>query len=83
MPTTTEISRLLGLKKSMNFFHDSRVSITLVQTGSAAGVTGLTIFVLKGQQCNGIFIDEFLRSKGCALGSTMIMTEKSFMTNKA
>ena len=62
---------------------DSRVSITLVCTGIAAGLTGPTIFVLKGQCPNGLFIYEFLRSKGCAIGSTIIMTEKSFTTNKA
>ena len=52
------MSRLLGLKKSI-FLQDSRFSITLVRTGSAAGVTGTTIFVLQGQRRNGIFTDEF------------------------
>ena len=76
MPTTTEISRLLGLqtKISMFFLQDSRVSITFICTGSADGVTGTTIFVLKGQRRNGIFTYEFLWSKGCALGSTILIT---------
>ena len=67
----------------MDVLQDSRVSITIVRTGSAAGVTGTTIFVLKFQQRNGIFINYFLRSKGCAIGSTIIMTEKVFMAKKA
>ena len=62
---------------------DIRVSITIVFTGIAARVTGLTIFVLKGQRLHGFFTDEFLRSKGCALGSTIIMAEKAFMTKKS
>ena len=86
MPTSTEMSRLLGLQKKRcikTFLQDSRVSITLVSTGSAAGVTGPTIFVLKGKLCHGLFKDEFWRSKGCVLRSTIIITEKLFMTNKA
>ena len=70
-------------KKHENNLQDSRVSITLVRTGIAAGFTGPTIFVLKGQQCNVLFTDDCLWSKGCALGSTIIMTEKAFMTNKS
>ena len=63
-------------KKHEMFLQYSRVSITLVRTGSAAGVTAPTIFLLKGQQRNGLFIDEFLRYKGCMLGPTIIMVEK-------
>ena len=55
-------------KRSMIFLEYSRVFITLVRTGSAAGVNGHTIFVLKGQWRNGIFTDEFLQAKGCVLG---------------
>ena len=45
------------------FLQDSRVSITLVSTGSDSGLTGPTIFVLKVQWRHGLFTDEFLRSK--------------------
>ena len=62
---------------------DSRVSITVVHTGISTGFTGPTIFVLKVQRCHGLFTDEFMRSKGCALGSTIIMVDKAFITNKA
>ena len=62
---------------------DSRVSVTAVRTGSSNGVTGTTIFALKGQRRHGLFTDECLRSKRCALGSTIIMTDKAFMTNKS
>ena len=61
-------------KKHEKHLQDSRVSITLVSTGSTAVVAGPTIFVLKGQRRNGLFTDEFLRSKGCALGSTIIIS---------
>ena len=84
MPITMAMSILLGLqtKRRTIFLQDSRVYINLVHTGSSSGVTGTTIFVLKGQRSNRLFTDEFLRSKGCALGSTIIITEKTFMTNK-
>ena len=42
-------------KKHEKHLQDSRVSITLVSTGSDAGVTSPTIFALKGQRFHGIF----------------------------
>ena len=78
------MSILLGLQKNKHdiFLQESRVSITVVHTGLATGVTGPTIFVLKVQRFHGLFTDDFMRSKGCALGSTIIMIDKAFMTNK-
>ena len=76
VPTTTATSRLLSLKKiSMIFLQDGRFYITVVRTISAAVFTGTTIFVLKGQHRHGIFTDELLRYKGCALDSNIIMTK--------
>ena len=62
---------------------DGRFFITLVSTGSAAGVNGTNIFVLKGKRLNGHFTDQFLWSKGCIVCSTIMITEKAFMNNKA
>jgi hypothetical protein len=57
-----------------------RSSISLYRTGAVAGDTGPTIFLMKGKtKCHG-FTDHYLRSNGCAIGSTVIMTETSFMT---
>ena len=58
--------KIIGSTKKNHelFLQYSRVYITVVRTGSDAGVTGPTIFLFKGKQCHGIFIDEFLGSKG-------------------
>ena len=61
----------------------SRVSITVVQTGSTAGVTGPTIILLKGEKKRQQFTDEFLEKHGLAPGSTIIMTPNAYMTDKA
>ena len=55
------MSILLGLKTkiSIKLFQDSRFSRTLISTRSAAGVTGSTIFALKGQRRNELFTDDF------------------------
>ena len=42
-------------KKHEKIIQDSRVSITLVRTGRADGVTGPTIFLLKGVRRNSEF----------------------------
>ena len=83
VPTTTAMSKLLGVQKKISilFLQDGRFSITIVCTESYSGVTVPTIFLLKGQRYNGIFTDEFLRSNGYALGSTILMTEKELITN--
>ena len=56
----------------------------MVRTGSVAGTTGPTIFLLKGAKQNRKeFSDEFLVKYGCAPGSTIIMTESAYMTDEA
>ena len=61
----------------------SRVSITVVRTGSTAGVTGPTIILLKGEKKRQQFTDGFLEKHGLAPGSTIIMTPNAYMTDKA
>ena len=65
----------------MIFFQDSRVSITLLHTGCAYGITVPTVFVLNSKRQNGLFTDEFLRSKVFALGSIIIIIGISLMIN--
>ena len=72
-----------GERKHKNILQDSRVSITLVRTGSAGGSTDPTDFLLKGENATVIILIVFLEDRGLAPGSTVIMTENSFMTNVA
>jgi hypothetical protein len=58
---------------------DCRSSISLYRTGAVAGDTGPTIFLMKGKTKRHGFTDQYLRSNGCAIGSTVIMTENVFM----
>ena len=72
-----------GKSKHEKILADSRLSITLVRTGSAAGFTGPTIFLLKGVTRKPEFDDAFLLRKGCAPGSTTIMTDNAYMNNNS
>jgi hypothetical protein len=62
---------------------DSRVSITLYRTGTAGGTTGPTAFLPAGVKRAMGFTDAFLEDHGAAKGSTIVMTETGFMTEKA
>ena len=70
-------------KKHEKLLQDSRVSITIVRTGTCAGTTGPTIFLLKGTKVKPAFSDEFLLKHGLAPGSTIVMTENAYMTDEA
>ncbi len=70
-------------KKHEKILQDSRIPITIVRTGTIAGTTGPTIFVLKGTQSRSAYNDEFLMRHGMAEGSTIIMTENAYMTDDA
>jgi hypothetical protein len=59
---------------------DCRSSISLYRTGAVDGDTCPTIFLMKGKTKRHEFTDHYLRSNGCAIGSTVIMTENAFMT---
>ena len=62
---------------------DTRCSITIVRTGTCAGTTGPTIFLLKGTTKRAAYTDAFLEKHGLAKGSTIIMTENAYMTDEA
>jgi hypothetical protein len=49
---------------------DCRSSISLYRTGAVAGDTCPTIFLMKGKTKRHGFTDHYLRSNGCATGST-------------
>ena len=59
-----KITGSAGKMKYEKILQDSRVSITLVRTGSAGGSTGPTIFLLKGKVRSSIYSDIFLRRWG-------------------
>ena len=70
-------------KKHEKILQDSRVSITIVRTGTVGGTTGPTIFLIKGEKVKPHFTDDWLVRHGCAVGSTIIPTENAYMTDDA
>ena len=72
-----------GRKKHEKKTCDSRCSITLYRTGSVAGDTGPTLFLLAGKQRREGYTDKFLHDNGAAPGSTVLMTQNAFMTIEA
>jgi len=61
----------------------SRVSITMYRTGSVAGDTGPTVFLLEGKHRKSGFTDAWLREHGSPEGSIIVMTPNAFMTIEA
>ena len=55
----------------------------MLRTGSSAGSNGPTAFLMKGKKKKRGYTDEFLVEEGCTRGSTIVMTENAFMTDKA
>jgi hypothetical protein len=70
-------------KKHEKLLQDSRVSITIIRTGTAAGTTGPTIFLLKGTKVRAAYTENYLMKYGLAPGSTIVMTENAYMTDAA
>jgi hypothetical protein len=60
----------------------SRVSITILRTGSAAGETGPTTFLPVGTRRKPGFTDEFLVRNGGQEGSPVAITDNGYMTRK-
>jgi hypothetical protein len=69
-----------NMKKHEKKSADCRSAVSLYRMGAVAGDTGTHIFLMKGKTKLHGFTDQFLRSNGCALGYTVIMTENAFMT---
>ena len=70
-------------KKQEKLLQDCRCSITVVRTGTVAGTTGPTMFLLKGTKCCKYFNDDYLLQYGMAPGSKAIMTKNAYMTDEA
>ncbi len=70
-------------KKHDKLLQDLRVSIIVVRTGTVAGDTGPTIFLLKGTKKRAFFTNDFFVMHGMAIGLTIIMTENAYMTDEA
>ena len=54
----------------------------MVRTGTMAGTTGPTYFLLKGTKCKKNFNDDYLVRYRMHPGSAIIMTENAYMTDK-
>jgi len=63
---------------------DSRLSITIVRVGSAAGVEGPRIFLAKGVELTteSMLKKNFARIHKAPIGSFVEMTPNAYMTNK-
>ena len=72
-----------GRKKHERKIADSRESITMYRSGSAAGAQGPTGFIIKGKRCRTGFTSKFLTDNGAAPGSCFVLTENAFMTDAA
>ncbi len=72
-----------GKKKHEKKIFDCRGSITMYRTGVAAGHNGPTVFLLKGKKQRVGYNNTFLKQEGCAVGSTVVMTENAYMTEDA
>ena len=72
-----------GKKKHEVTTADSRTSITVYRTGSAAGATGPTGFLPPGTQTKTGYTDQFLVAHGAKHGSTIVMTDTGYMTEDA
>ena len=70
-------------KKHERNASDHRASITMYRSGVTSGHNGPTAFLMKGKKKRPGFTDKFLVEHGCEPGSTVVMTENSFMTNAA
>jgi hypothetical protein len=80
---TVKVIGSAGRSKHEKKTVDSRISITIYRTGSVAGDTGPSVFLLAGKKRRNGFNDAFLLRNGAAVGSTIIMTETAYMTTDA
>ena len=64
---------------------DSRLSVTMVRCGSAGGDNGPVVFLAQGEkmECSALSDENLVRIYGLPVGSTVIMTESGYMTDKA
>ena len=72
-----------GRKQNEKRTQDSRISITLNSTGSVAGDTGPSIFLMAGKKQLPGYTGFFLNGNGAAEGMTIIMTDTVYIKTEA
>jgi len=80
---STKVIACASKRKQEKETDDSRVSITSLRCGNAAGNQGPTFILMKGKHKKFGFTDQFLENNGAAPGSTILMTPNAFMTDEA
>jgi hypothetical protein len=80
---TCRVISSTGRKKHEKKNQESRVSITMYCTGSSAGVTGPSIFLLEGKIRRANYTAKFLQDNGAAPGSCIIMMLTALTTEDA
>jgi hypothetical protein len=71
-----------GKKKLDRTQDDSRVSITIIRTGTAGGGKGPNQYLLSGVRVKPGFTSEFLEHHGAPPGSRVRMTPTGYLTNQ-
>jgi hypothetical protein len=73
------------IKQHMKNSDDSRVSITALRVGAAAGKMGPMIFLSNGDTMTSRSLSDYklIDKHGAPPGSTVIMTPSGYMTDKA
>ena len=72
-----------GKRKHENMSGYCHASAKMCCTGTAGGSNTPTVFLMEGKNRRSDFSDEYLAESGCAVGSTIKMTEKAFMKEEA
>ena len=72
-----------GRKKHEKKAGDFCGSITMYRLGTPMDHNGPTAFIMKGKNRKKGMTNKFLIDEGCAVGSTIAMTENAFMTDAA
>ena len=79
----TRVIRSAGHKKNESKDQDLRVSITMYLTGSVAGFTGPTIFLMEGKNNRANYTDKFLQYNVADPESTVLMMLTTLMYEEA
>ena len=70
-------------KTTSRIMSDSRLSITILRVGSAAGCDGPLIFLVEGKSVQYNALKDIVRNFGCPPGSCVIPTPSAYMTDDA
>jgi hypothetical protein len=70
-------------KTTSRIMSDSRLSITILRVGSAAGCDGPLIFLVEGKSVHYKALKDIVQTFGCPPGSCVIPTPSAYMTDDA